>query len=506
MFKSSRTLSILGLVLTLLLVFSGVAVSQVKNPNTITVAHIGQITSIDPAYPNFSSNANTFFWATYEGLVRFSKDDLNEFTPLLATKVPTRENGLITEGKDGNISITFPLRDGVKFHKGGEMTPEDVKYSFLRKLTLEPTGGEASDVLFALTGYNSLNAWARDLEDVEGFSEASQETVNKMYGVLDEAIEIDGMEVTFHLKERVGLFLTFIAKETNGTGLVYDKEWAIEQGAWPGSPETWQNYYDPKQEETALYDIENGTGGFQISRWNISDQEMILDRFDEYWQGPAEIENVKLDYVEEWSTRQLMLQKGDADFAYVPTQYMSQVEEMDGVVVEPPKPSGVIRVLFYQWPIQGTRFTGSGKLDGNGIPPDFFADVDVRQAFNYLMPYERFNEQILNGDAFRIPGPLSSQFPAASSDVPMYEYNKEKAIEHLKKAHDGKVWEKGFKFTAVYNAGNTLAKTGLEMLAAELRQIKPEFRFDLHASTWNEFIPLRTQNKIPFFYSGWGAS
>jgi peptide/nickel transport system substrate-binding protein len=144
-------------------------------------------------------------------------------------------------------------------------------------------------------------------------------------------------------------------------------------------------------------------------------------------------------------------------------------------------------------------------LDGNGIPSDFFADVRVRKAFNFLMPYEKFNEQILNGYAFRIQGPLSSTFPANSDDNPMYHYNREKAVELLKEAHDGKLWEEGFKFTGVHNAGNYLAKSAMEMLASELRDINPKFRMEIHASTWNEFIPLRTAEKIPFFYSGWGG-
>ena len=42
-----------------------------------------------------------------------------------------------------------------------------------------------------------------------------------------------------------------------------------------------------------------------------------------------------------------------------------------------------LRLLFSAQKINptGNPNIGSGKLDGNGIPPDFFADINVRKAF-----------------------------------------------------------------------------------------------------------------------------
>ena len=470
----------------------------------IVVAHIGQITSIDPAYPNWSSNSNTVYTLVYESLIRYKPDSLTEFEPVLATQVPSRENGLITDAPDGSVLITFPIRVGVKFHEGGILTPEDVKYSFLRKLTLEPRGGEAAPVLFALVGYDNLDDWAKALEPgINGFVEASDETVKAMFDALDQAIVVDENKVTFKLKGPSGLFLQSIAW-VQPAGLITDREWVIAQGGWPGTWETWKAYYNPKEEETALYDKANGTGPFRLVRWDITTQEMVLERFEEYWRGPARIKTVRLKYVEEFSTRKLMLLNGDADFAYVPPQFVSQLEGLPGIKVSEPYPSGVIRVFFFQWPINGTRFTGSGKLDGNGIPPDFFADINVRKGFLYSFNYDKFINEVLEGKAFRLKGPASNLCPVSKLDIPMYHYDREKAIEHFKTAFGGEVWEKGFYFVAVHNVGNMLAKYALELWREELRSINPKFRFDIQAATWNEFIPLRTSGQIPLFYSGWG--
>jgi len=78
---------------------------------------------------------------------------------------------LIIDTPSGETLITFPIRQGVKFHKGGDLTAEDVKYSFLRKLTLEGPGGESAVVLQSLIGFESLDAWAVAFEPgIETFS------------------------------------------------------------------------------------------------------------------------------------------------------------------------------------------------------------------------------------------------------------------------------------------------------------------------------------------------
>ena len=48
---------------------------------------------------------------------------------MMATEVPTVDNGLVSE--DGLV-YTFPIREGVKFHDGTDLTAERVKYSWDR--------------------------------------------------------------------------------------------------------------------------------------------------------------------------------------------------------------------------------------------------------------------------------------------------------------------------------------------------------------------------------------
>ena len=54
-------------------------------------------------------------------------------------RCPTQENGLVSE--DG-LTYTFPIREGVTFHDGTELTADDVKYSWDRVIEMDlPEGG-----------------------------------------------------------------------------------------------------------------------------------------------------------------------------------------------------------------------------------------------------------------------------------------------------------------------------------------------------------------------------
>src|SRR5512140_1124350 len=47
-------------------------------------------------------------------------------------------------------------------------------------------------------------------------------------------------------------------------------------------------------------------------------------------------------------------------------------------------------------PVQNP-YIGSGKLDGNGIPPDFFTDVNVRKGFSYSFDWDTFITDVYKG-------------------------------------------------------------------------------------------------------------
>src|SRR6056297_3794959 len=141
------------LLLSLILVFSVVSIvgaqEDVKNPNTYTHVTIGNQSTLDPHY-SYDTASSEVIDNVYECLIQYQGESINEFSPLLATKVPSRENGLISE--DGT-EYTFPIREGVQFSNGDPLTPEDVKYSFMRGMVMDRTAGPMWMIFEPLFGY-----------------------------------------------------------------------------------------------------------------------------------------------------------------------------------------------------------------------------------------------------------------------------------------------------------------------------------------------------------------
>ena len=76
----------------------------------------------------------------YDRLVAIPPDGGSP-VPSLSTEVPTLENGLISE--DG-LTYTFPLREGVVFSDGTDLTAEDVKYSWDRIVEMALPEGQST--------------------------------------------------------------------------------------------------------------------------------------------------------------------------------------------------------------------------------------------------------------------------------------------------------------------------------------------------------------------------
>ncbi len=122
--------------------------AQVKNPDTFVLADIGSVETLDPAKVYDNAGAAKLY-TIYQNLIFFKDPYTDQFSPILATQVPSVENGGISA--DGK-TYTFTIRKGVKFHEGGDLTPEDVVYSFKRAMISDPAGGPMWMMLESLTG------------------------------------------------------------------------------------------------------------------------------------------------------------------------------------------------------------------------------------------------------------------------------------------------------------------------------------------------------------------
>ena len=464
---------------------TGAAAQEIKNPDTIIEATIGTVDSLDPAWAYDTASGEVIF-NIYETLIFWDGTRTDKFVPMLATKVPSVENGLISE--DG-LTYTFPIRKGVKFHNGEPLTPEDVEYSFERAMVQDRDGGPVWMLYEPLLGIQSSR-------DAEGNIVVDFEDI-------DKAIEVKGDSVVFHLKKPYPPFLAILS---NTWASIVNKKFCVEHGDWPGTAETWKQYNNPPSGKEPLHSIACGTGPFKLERWEPG-VEVVLTRNDNYWREPAKIEKAIIKYIDEWTTRKLMFLAGDADIVYVDRQYVKELEGVEGIRVYKDLPTLSQGSVFFNFKInpEGNPYIGSGKLDGNGIPPDFFSDKDVRLGFAYSFDYETYIKDAWLGEAIQPTGPVIKGLPYYNPEQKTYYYDLKEAEKHFKKAWNGQVWEKGFKFTILYNTGNIQRQTAANIFKDNVESLNPKFKIEIRPVEWAEYVRDITTGKLTMFIIGWLA-
>lgn len=478
--------------------------AMVTDPKTFVYVTIGEPDTLDPAYA-YDTASGEIIHQLYDNLFDYEGSSLEKLVPRLATQVPSTENGLIT---NGGLTIKVPIRKGVKFHNGSDLTPEDVEYTFERAMISDPVGSPVWMFFEPLLGVQTMEqliAMVGGPEDYEDINDVDPAIRRKAFDLIDAAVEVEDDAVVFNLATPYPPFLQILAKGGSWSSIL-DKEWMIENGDWDGNPDTWHKWHDPVKEEMTLYEKANGTGPYKLQAWDRSGGQIVLKRFDDYFRGPAQLETVFVKYIEEYNTRLLMLQSGDADAIYADVQYLDQLKGIEGVKVVERLEQIANTTLLYNFtiPYEGNEdIVGSGQLDGNGIPSDFFADINIRKAFNYAFDYERYLNEVANGAGQIAKGFIPAALPFSNKDGEWYTHDLKKAEEHFKQAFNGEVWEKGFKLTLLYNSGNNARKTAAEILEYNIERINPKFQIEVQGMQWATYLSKLDQGALPVFFMGW---
>ncbi len=458
--------------------------AEIKNPDTFIKATVSTIRTIDPAAA-YDMASMQKVENIYEKLIIFDGPYTDRFLPLLAEEVPSLENGGISA--DGK-TYTFKLRKGIKFQQGGDLTPEDVEYSIERVMVLDQNGGPAWMLLEALTGTDSSTD--KDDQLKPGIFEA-----------IMNAVEVQGDSIVFHLPSPYPPFMGLMAKSWAS---ITDKEWVIAQGGWDGTLENAPKHHRVNSGEETLHHLANGTGPYIMKSWEPT-KEFVFERFEEYWGPKPALKYAIFKYVPEWSTRKLMLVNGDVDSATVEDQYVKEMMEIPGLnMYKLPQLSISCAMFCQKIDTTGNPYIGSGQLDGAGIPPDFFTDINVRKAFLHAFDRDIYAEDVLQGISIVPSNPIVQGLPYAI-DVPVYEFDLEKSAECLKKAWDGQAWEKGFKMTIMYNTGNTMRESAAVMLAENIMSLNPKFQIEVGDMQWRDYLNQYRQFRFPVSLISWVA-
>jgi peptide/nickel transport system substrate-binding protein len=170
-----------------------------------------------------------------------------------------------------------------------------------------------------------------------------------------------------------------------------------------------------------------GTGPYKMVEFASNDHTTLIAN-ENYWGGAANITNVLIKQVPEAATRIQNLKAGDADAVYVPRQQKADVEDQEGITVVQGFPSFNVEFLGLNQDLKVANTTNTN------VPADFFADKNVRLAFAHAFNYDQYIENVLMGTAIQPNGAIPMGMFGYSEDVPLYEYDLDKAKEYLKAA------------------------------------------------------------------------
>ena len=353
-------------------------------------------------------------------------------------------------------------------------------------------------------------------------------------GMVMKAIVADDAAgtVTMNLAAPWGPFLPSIAQTW---GSIMDKKWVAANKGWDGTDATWQNFYGMASADDPFSLIENGTGPFKLETLKQQEQYTLVANA-EYFKGAPKLQHIIAKAVPEWGTRFAMMQAGDADIATVPPANRSQMDALVGEkcnfdiasgaykpceVTDANQPFRVLLgqpsismdVILFNWKIASdpkspNQYLGSGQLDGNGIPADFFSDINVRKAFAYCFDWDTYITDVYKGEAtqsFQLPLP---GMPGFFADTPHFTFDQAKCADSFKastlKSADGKsLWDTGFRVQMLYNQGNTVRQTLAEILANSLSKVNPKFKVETLGLPWAAYLAAQRAKLIPIMTAGW---
>jgi peptide/nickel transport system substrate-binding protein len=237
-------------------------------PVTLTVGSEYDLFTSNPLRVCACGNEYEFLNLNYNMLLRFSSKDLTA-APELATEVPTKENGGISE--DG-LTWTFDIRDDVTWQDGTPLTAEDIAWSFTYYVE------------------NNVGAYAGYLPD----------------------------EPTFEAPDPT----TLIWKMTVPTSAPLAPAWA------PVLPKhIWERFDDVKAAKAFENIPAIGSGPFQLVEWE-KDQFYRFVANQDYWGGAPKIDEVVFRVFENEETKVLALRQGEIDF--VDTLSPALFESLEG--------------------------------------------------------------------------------------------------------------------------------------------------------------------------------
>ncbi|NLW41047.1 MAG: peptide ABC transporter [Tissierellia bacterium] len=366
------------------------AAQRADADNTIV---IGMTEAKGEFMPIYYSTAYDGYVVGYMFDALFSNDEAGNYIPHVAKEWEISED---------NLTITFYLRDDVKFQDGEPLTAHDVEFTYL-----------------AIADPNYDGRYFAYVDGLVGYEEYTNGDADKISGLVVH----DDYTISFTFKEpRVSNFLYC------GMSIMPKHHYEFEKG-------------DIEALKAKMHDP-LGSGGYKFVHYEPG-QYVELTRNEDYFLGTPKIENIILKFTTA-ETYMAELEKGTIDVQNSVTNTVENAEIIESIDY----------LHLNAFPNNGYAYIGLNHSDPR------LADKNVRQALVYGLDRQGFVDNFFKGHGQVCHVPLSpvswAYTDELASKINKYEYNPEKAIELLeaagwKEGPDGIREKDGMKLNFVYS-------------------------------------------------------
>jgi oligopeptide transport system substrate-binding protein len=364
----------------------------------------------------------------FDGLMENDPDTM-ELVPAMAESFDENEDATV---------FTFNLKEGVMFHNGRECTAEDFVYSWNRVCDPET----ASEVAYHMS-------------PILGFDEFQAGEATELEGV--QALDDYTLEVTLSYP-----YADFVYHTAHPVFSPIPEEVVDEVGS--------ENFTENPV----------GTGPFMFKEW-VHEQQIVVDRFDDYYGEPAILDGVLFKIYMDEETAYQDFKAGALNDAQIPQgQFETAAAEYGNRAIFKP----MLGIYYYGFNMNTEPWASSKEL---------------RQAFNYAADRDTLCNVVMEGQRDPATGIVPPGIPGYQANASDYTYDPDMARTLLEEA--GFPEGQGIpQLTLGYNTGvghDTIA----QFIQGNMADVG--INFNIEGYEWGTYLDLIQAEQITFFRLGW---
>jgi len=586
-----KNLKILAAITTLVLmigIFAAIPAFSTQPPidtDTYYLGTIGQPVRLDPARAYDTASGallqniyQTLVWWNDKHPVTFTAgvgydlqladySDLDQYEPVLATEVPTRGNGRITDTVEGGTLWRFTINNTATFqpwtdhlavvHPARAITAADVVYSFRRQVVYDSIYSPAwmwMTPAFGCASWRSVYGGPYATYTNYTFVNTADEIAcgklitNWCYAVGNDVY------FNFTLPWAEGPLMQIFGQTWGG---VVHPDWVKEMGGWDESfAAGWTNNYHGKPTNTrseldtykdpAIYGVAHGshyasftqvgargaigTGPYKFTSWDTPTKLVRMDYYPAYWRGWTQAGDKAGNYfqtviwkgIDSWPTRKMLFLEGEFDVCAVPTANMFDLL----VGSDHYAPIAGINLAYNIAALQNDVMligfsvpSASPYQSYVGYPTHktgpqqfFFNNSHMRRAFAWALDYASYVSDAWFGEAivqrsWWVEGLSPASYKNTNASMPQRTLNTTMMQNELNQAVIGgfNVGTEGFEMTLAYNIGNDQRLIACNLIAQAFLSLGAKYKCNIVGLDWPVFLDAENNGYLPMYDVGWLA-